>query len=125
MCLPHSFGLVRYLVGMGPTATDTKTLLWRNVAALMHREWGEERLSELARRTGLGAATMTRIKKQETSVGLDVLEAIAKFFKVEPWQLITQDLGTSLYVIDAERRIVPVYHQDPEGLSRKRQARAA
>lgn len=106
---------------------DTKRLLWRNVQTLMQREWNGEFLGRLARECSIAQATVTRIKQQETSVGLDVIEAIAARFKLQPWQLLSEDLGASLYVIDSMRRIVPVYSgadtiEVPKEPSRKRQA---
>jgi transcriptional regulator with XRE-family HTH domain len=77
-----------------PVPRDCKQILWKNVRALMMKTWGEENLRQLARDAGIGTGTAKRIKDQETSVGVDVLERIARLFKVEPWQLIAEDVET-------------------------------
>ena len=87
---------------------DTKKALWANVSTLMTRHYGGEQLGRFARECKIGAATMTRIKCADTSVGVDVLERIAARFGIEPWQLLAEDLGANLYVINDERRVVPV-----------------
>ena len=38
------------------------------------------------------AGTMSRIKAQETSVGIDTLEALGAFFKLEPYELLIPGL---------------------------------
>lgn len=88
--------------------TDSKKTLWANVLRLMRVKYGAENLTKLARDCGIGPGTATRIKAQQTSVGVDVIERIASVFGVQPWQLLTPNLGADLYVIDDERRIVPV-----------------
>jgi transcriptional regulator with XRE-family HTH domain len=65
-----------------------KTVLWQNVQGLMVEKYGEENLNRLARDAKIGVASVARIKEQKTSVGLDILEAIAKFFKLPPSQLL-------------------------------------
>lgn len=67
---------------------DLKPVLWANVRALMVHRWGAENLTRLATEAKFGPGTATRIKKAETSVGLDVLEKLAKVLGVEPWQLL-------------------------------------
>lgn len=69
-------------------STDVRKLLWENVAALMRYHWREENLNRLARAADLSPATAHRLKRQESSVGLDVIEAVAKVFRVKPWQLL-------------------------------------
>lgn len=68
---------------------DTKVLLWQNVSALMTARYGKPNLTRLAADAKIGPGTASRIKQHETSVGLEVVEAIAKAFKVQPWQLLT------------------------------------
>lgn len=67
---------------------DTHATLWQNVSALMVKHYGQENLTRLAKECGIGLGTAARIKKQNTSVGLDVLHAIANRFDVSPWQLL-------------------------------------
>lgn len=94
--------------------TATKRALWANVLALMERAYGGENLTRLARDSGIGPGSTTRIKEQRTSVGIDVLEKIAGAFGVRPWQLLTPDLGADLYELDAGRRLVPVFDPAPQ-----------
>lgn len=65
-----------------------KSVLWANVQALMVHKYGTENLTRLAAEAKIGPGTVTRIKKADTSVGLDVLEKLSKTFGVEPWQLL-------------------------------------
>ena len=71
-------------------AAPPKTALWEAVTKLMEKHYGKENLNRLARDTHIGNGTASRMKERETSVGLDTLEKIAKFFGVEPWQLLVQ-----------------------------------
>lgn len=71
---------------------DLKRLMWANVLALMHQRWGGENLTRLAREAGVGPGTATRLKEGKTSVGLDVVQRIARAFGLEPWQLLIPGL---------------------------------
>lgn len=84
---PLSVGVPRYALFV---PENTKRVLWNNLVALMERYWGEENLSRLARecRPRVGQGTVTRIKEQGTSVGLDVLERVAAVFRLKAWQLL-------------------------------------
>ena len=74
---------------------DSKKVLWENVVSLMVSRYKKENLTKLAKDSGVGPGTMTRIKDQETSVGVDVLEKLAAVANVEPWQLLHPDMGKS------------------------------
>lgn len=69
-------------------AAESKANLWASVQALMRKRFGEENLNRLAREVKVGPATASRLKAQETSVGLDLVDKIARSFGVEPWQLL-------------------------------------
>lgn len=84
---PHSEGNLNYRIGMGKI--DSKQVLWDNVSRLMKASYGKENLTRLSQDAGIGPGTCTRIKEQSTSVGTDVLEAVAKALKVQPWDLLT------------------------------------
>lgn len=71
---------------------DIKRVLWENVAGLMRKRWQGENLTRLARESGCGPGTATRLKECQTSVGVDVLEKIAGVFDLEPWQLLVPGL---------------------------------
>lgn len=70
---------------------DSRPVLWRNIAELMHRKYGKEHLSLLAKEAKIGLATISRIKNQDTSIGVEVIDRIATVFGVEPWQLMHPD----------------------------------
>ncbi len=67
---------------------DSRKVVWSSVSALMRKHWGTENLNRLAREAKVGPATAVRLKMQETSVGLEVLDRIAAVFNVETWQLL-------------------------------------
>lgn len=82
---------MNYLLSMGKT--DWKEVLWLNVKARMNTLYGKENLSRLIKDSGVGPGTITRIKEQGTSVGVDVIEKVATALKVDPWQLMHPKLG--------------------------------
>lgn len=73
--------------------SDTKEVLWANVLELMSQAYGREHLSKFAADVGIGNASMTRIKERQTSVGVDILEKVAKRFSLEPWQLLVPGMA--------------------------------
>lgn len=66
-----------------------ESVLWANVLALMTHHYGKEHLSNLAKKAKIGLATIGRIKKQETSVGVEVIDKIARAYDLQAWQLLT------------------------------------
>ena len=70
---------------------NSRPVLWRNVSALMHKKYGREHLTQLAKDARVGLATIDRIKKNGASVGTDVLDKIASALGAEPWQLLHPD----------------------------------
>lgn len=89
---PLSVGNLNYCAEM---KLDSKKVLWENVLSLMVDRYKKENLTKLAKDSGIGPGTMTRIKEQETSVGVDTLEKLAVVAKVEPWQLLHPSMGKS------------------------------
>lgn len=67
---------------------DPRATLRDNVLMLQRHHFGRENLSRLARETGIGPGSCTRIKEARTSVGLDVIEKIAARYDLDPWQLL-------------------------------------
>lgn len=65
-----------------------KAVLWTNVQALMRKHYGGENLSRLSRECDVGLGTSARIKRRQTSVGIDILAKIAERFDLQPWQLL-------------------------------------
>lgn len=53
----------------------------------MSHRWGGENLSRLAREAAIGPGSCSRIKAQQTSVGLEIIDKIARLFSLETWQL--------------------------------------
>jgi len=90
---PLSVGDLKYRSEM---KIDIKNVLWDNVSALMDSRYKKENLTQMAKDSGVGNGTMTRIKNQETSVGIDTLEKLAVIAKVKPWQLIQPNMGAGL-----------------------------
>lgn len=75
-----------------------KAVLWENVRALMAAKYGQENINRLARDAKVGPATVQRIKDASTSVGVDVLEKIARVFKIEPWQLLAPGMSDDKFL---------------------------
>lgn len=67
---------------------DGKKILWENLSILMVIKYGKENMSKLAHDAHIGAATMTRIKEQSTSVGTENLDKLAAALEVHAWQLL-------------------------------------
>lgn len=74
---------------MGTSAE--KSLLLKNVDALMRRHWGKVNKTRLANESKVGQGTYDRIA-DGTSIGLEVLEKVAATFKLKAWQLIATEL---------------------------------
>lgn len=69
-------------------AFDSRPALWKNISALMKKKYGKEHISRLSKEAGIGLATISRIKGKGTSVGVEVIDAIATVLGTEPWQLM-------------------------------------
>lgn len=93
---PHSEWRPTYHLRMADKAI--RGTLWANVRALMLDRYGEENINRMARDVRIGPATVQRIKDSGTSVGVDVLEKIAKTFNVEPWQLLAPGMSDEKFL---------------------------
>lgn len=73
------------------TSNDPKRILWMNVCALM----GEPKpsIDAIVKRTKISRGTIQRMRDQKTSVGLDMLNEVAKAFGVRAWQLLVPGLN--------------------------------
>ena len=100
------------------TKRDSKLVLWNNVSALMKARYGKENLTRLAKDAGIGPGTASRIKEHETSVGIDVLDAIAKAFKVSAWQLLVPGLNVQALPRLAESGSWPIPGLDLDAMTR-------
>lgn len=67
---------------------DSNSTLWQNVKALMVSKYGKTNIKGFAAFCEVGVGTIQRIEKQETSVGLTVLDKIAQKFDLAAWQLL-------------------------------------
>lgn len=67
---------------------DSRAALWASVRALMVKEYGRENINRFSQRTKIPLATVGRIKSQQTSVGLEVIDRIAASFGLSGWQLL-------------------------------------
>lgn len=89
---PHSEGICAYAIpiafGVGCCVGDSKTVLWKSVSALMVKHYGKENLTRLSKDCRIGPASAVRIREAKTSVGLEIVDKIAKHFQVEPWELL-------------------------------------
>ena len=70
------------------TINNSKPVLWNAVIALMHKHYGGENLNRLARDAKIGPATASRMKAQETSIGIETIDKLADHFSVPPWNLL-------------------------------------
>lgn len=80
---------------------NTRRQLWENVSALMQAHYGGENLTRLAKEAKFGPGSATRLKEQNTSVGIDILDKLAKVFRIEPWQLLAPRLVVSSHPAQA------------------------
>lgn len=77
---------------------NTKEILWQNIVRLMFDKWQAENLTQFRIFTGIGSNTVSEMKAQTRSVGIDVLEKIAQKFKLKPYQLLMPRLGADIMV---------------------------
>lgn len=101
-------------------AIDSRRVLWASVSALMRHHWERENLNRLSREAGIGLATCARIKAQETSVGLELIDRIAAVFSVETWQLFVPGFDPTSPPV-----LLPVSQQERELYTRLLQAAKA
>lgn len=88
-------------------AQTSKKVLWDNVLALMTREFGEENVTKFAAWAKIGVGSVLRIREQKTSIGLDIIEKIAKRAGVTPWQMLVPGL---------DARNPPMLAKDADGI---------
>lgn len=93
---PDSIGQHRYCPGVSIHA-----VIWANLETLMKRKYGATNISRLGRDTGIKQGGAQRLQAQ-ADVGVGLIERVAKFFGVDPWQLLSPDLGESMLLNDRE-----------------------
>lgn len=112
---PHSVDKLQYRIRM--SERNTRKQLWDNVSALMQKHYGGENLTRLAKEAKFGPDSATRLKEQNTSVGIDILDKLAKLFKVEPWELLAP--GIAAQVGQAAGPLTPRARQSNESVGRQ------
>lgn len=78
---------------------ETNEIIWLNVKALMIQKYNEENLYKLNKESAalgkdkeISLGSLTRIKAQNTDLRMSVLEKVANFFGLQPWQLLIDGL---------------------------------
>src|SRR5579859_6621173 len=98
---------------------DTQKILAENLTALLERRPDISRLN-LSKQIQVADGTLGRIKYGNGNPTVDVLERIARFFRVEPWQLLAPNLGTQLTRSESPPPPTPTEEKsgtgDPTGL---------
>jgi transcriptional regulator with XRE-family HTH domain len=74
---------------------DTKKILADNLTELLSRRPDVSRLN-LSKQIHVADGTLGRIKYGTGNPTVEILESIARFFKIEAWQLLVPDLGDRL-----------------------------
>lgn len=81
---------------------DLKEVLRDNVAELARQRYGRFNLSKLASDAKIGLASAQRIKEAKTSVGIDIVEKVAKVFRIEAYQLLCQQTFQESFLLVCE-----------------------
>jgi hypothetical protein len=74
---------------------NTNKILWENLLSLMIDRYGCENLYKVnkdSKNLNISLGSLTRIKAQETSVGLEVIDKLSVFFGVTPSMLLSEGL---------------------------------
>jgi hypothetical protein len=82
---------------------DTKQIIQDNLKTLLATRPETSRLN-LSKEMKVGDGTLGSIQYGKGNPTLEVLETIARFFKLETWQLLCPDLGRSLAAANVEVR---------------------
>ena len=87
--------------------------LWEAVEELMKARYGKVNVTKLGEEAKIGG-TSSRIKARDTSVGLEILEKVARTFGIEPYQLLIPDKDLRQFLRNSDkdlRRIARIYAQ--------------
>jgi transcriptional regulator with XRE-family HTH domain len=88
--------------------TPEKTLA-ENLRGLMTSSEGRyDSQAKVAAKAGIDQKTVGRMLLSSNSPTLAAVQAVARVFGVEAWQMLAPDLGAGLYKIDGDMQIVPV-----------------
>lgn len=76
---------------------QAKGAVWNAVEKLMVAQWGRSNISRLARDSGIGLATISRLQADhQTSIGLDKVEKLAAVFQAPVWKLLDPNFDPSV-----------------------------
>lgn len=93
-----------------------------NLARLMHARQELGTLEKLEPKAGVGKSTIGRLKNGDVSVGVATLEGVARAFKLEPWQMLVENLDplappilrtSEIALSEAERKLIDLYRASP------------
>jgi transcriptional regulator with XRE-family HTH domain len=92
------------------TASSTAKVLGANLQALMASHSDLNSNPKLAKKTGLGTGSVSRLRNGEVDPTLSTLEKVAKAFDIAPWQLLVPGIDPSnlpalLSASEAERKL--------------------
>ncbi|AMU17543.1 hypothetical protein A3203_32730 [Burkholderia cenocepacia] len=93
---------------------DTQKILAENLTALLERRPDISRLN-LSKQIQVADGTLGRIKYGNGNPTVDVLERIARFFRVEPWQLLAPNLGAQLMRSESPPPLAPIEEKSGTG----------
>jgi transcriptional regulator with XRE-family HTH domain len=67
---------------------NPRKIIWRNLVALMEHQWGEVHLLRLSKDARVAHSTVSRLKALATSPTADLLQKLARVFRLHAWQLL-------------------------------------
>lgn len=85
---------------------SSKTALAKNLRLLMDSEGLSE--AKAAQKTGVSQKGLNKILNENTSATIDIIERIAKAFKIPTWQILTPNLEIE------EAELIKSYRHAPE-----------
>lgn len=84
---------------MASEPIPTRSILAKNVQALMDARPNLDSNPKLAKRISASTATISRIRNAETDCTLDTLDKLAAAFEISAWQLLVPGLGAHNYPV--------------------------
>lgn len=91
---------------------DPRQILATNFARLVSEDPRKASRKDIADQTGVGRRSIGKLEKKEIYPQLDTIDALARYFRKEPWQLLAPNLGEDL-VQTATPEIRPGYIRLP------------
>ena len=79
---------------------NTREILRNNVITLMVHKYGKENMyktNQESKERGceISIGVLQRIKSMDTDIRMSVLESIANFFELQPWQLLVENIDAT------------------------------